>query len=159
MAALVRFFGNVSAFLCSALVVVVSMDALIRYFFNISYSWVIELEWHIFSLIFLLAFAYTLSKDRHVRVDILYNRFLPETKKKLDIIGHLMFLIPWSILIFVTSWKFVQNSYLIGEGSPNPDGLPHRFVVKSAILIGFLLLLLQALLSIIQDMIWLKQKK
>jgi TRAP-type mannitol/chloroaromatic compound transport system permease small subunit len=155
---MIRFFGNLSAFFCLILVLLVSADALIRYFFNISYSWVIELEWHLFSLIFLLGFGFALAEDRHVRVDIFYNKWSHSTRELINVIGHLIFLIPWAILILITTWKFVQNSFLIGEGSPNPDGLPFRFIVKSAIMIGFVALLLQASLGIIHAMIHRSQK-
>ena len=155
---IIRFFGHLSAFFCFLLVLLVSSDALIRYFFNVSYSWVIELEWHLFSFVFLFGIGYALAEDRHVRVDVFYNKFNPARKVLIDILGHMIFLIPWALLILFTTWKFVLNSIIIAEGSPNPDGLPFRFIVKSAIMLGYILLLLQALTSIFQRFLLLRQK-
>lgn len=131
------------SWLTSLLVLVVCYDVFTRYLLKNSIVAVQELEWHLFAVIFLVGAAYTLKHNRHVRVDVLYTRFSERTRAWIDFAGSLIFLIPLCILVIWTSRTFVATSYMIGETSPDPGGLPARFVLKSAIPIGFLLLLLQ----------------
>jgi TRAP-type mannitol/chloroaromatic compound transport system permease small subunit len=102
-----------------------------------------ELEWHLFAIIFLLGAAYTLKRDRHVRVDILYLKFSPKTRAWVDLLGSIFLLLPFCILVIFASHKFVFNSFLIQETSPDPGGLPARYLLKACIPIGFFLVLLQ----------------
>ena len=97
----------------------------------------------IFAIIFLMAAAYTLKSDQHVRVDVLYTRFSPKVQAWVNIAGSLIFLIPFCLLVMWTSWNFVRSSFMMREGSPNPGGLPARYLLKGVIPISFLLLLLQ----------------
>ena len=131
------------SWLTSLLVLVVCYDVFTRYLLRNSIVAVQELEWHLFSVIFLVGAAYTLKHNRHVRVDVFYTRFSEQTRAWIDFTGSLIFLIPLCILAIWTSRTFVVTSYMIGETSPDPGGLPARFVLKSAIPIGFALLLLQ----------------
>ena len=104
-----------------------------------------ELEWHLFAIIFLVGAAYTLKYDRHVRVDVLYMKFKPKTKAWVNFLGSLIFLLPVCLIGIWSSKNFVMNSFLIGEGSPDPGGLPARYILKAVIPIGFFLLLLQGM--------------
>jgi len=137
--------GKTVSWLTTILVWVICFDVLLRYLFNVSFAGLFEMEWHIFSLIFLLGAAYTLKDDKHVRVDVFYSRFSEKGKAWVNLIGSLIFLIPFCIVVISSSIPFVWNSFTIMEGSPDPGGLPFRFIVKSAIPIGFSLLLLQAI--------------
>ena len=119
-----------------------------RYLFNTTAAWVMELEWHLFALVFLLGAAFTFQQDRHVRVDLFYDRFSPRDRAWVNLVGGTVFLLPWCLVLVYVAWQYALGSYHIGEGSPNPGGLPHRFLIKGAIALGFLLLLLQALASI-----------
>jgi len=116
------------------------------------------LEWHLFSMIFLLAAGYTLKHDKHVRVDLFYTNFSKKDKALVNLVGALLFLIPWCCLIIWVSYDYALGSYKILEGSPNPNGLPYRFVVKFAITIGASLLLLQALAMVADALLTLKYK-
>lgn len=132
------------SWLTTGLVWLICTDVILRYLFNFSSASLFELELHVFALIFLLGAAYTLKADRHVRVDVFYTRFSEKGKAWVNLIGTIIFLIPLCIVVIVSSVPFVAESYNIIEGSPDPGGLPFRFLVKSAIPIGFSLLLLQA---------------
>jgi TRAP-type mannitol/chloroaromatic compound transport system permease small subunit len=87
----------------------------------------------------------TLLTDGHVRVDIIYQRLSPRGKAWINLIGVLFFLIPGCYLIIETSTKFAYHSWQIMEGSPDPGGIPFRFLIKSCIPVGFVLILLQGL--------------
>lgn len=139
-----EWVGNKVAWLTTALVLLVCYDVVMRYFFNSSSAGLYELEWHIFSAIFLLGAAFTLKHDRHVRVDVFYSNFSETQKAWVNLIGTLVFLIPLCYVIIDASSKFVLHAYRFNEGSADAGGLPNRYIIKSAIPIGFLLLLLQA---------------
>ncbi|MDF9800696.1 TRAP-type mannitol/chloroaromatic compound transport system permease small subunit [Catalinimonas alkaloidigena] len=136
--------GKGVSWLNTLLVILICYDVAARYLFNTSSSGIVELEWHIFSFIFLLGAAYALKHDKHVRVDVFYQNFSPKKQAWVNLIGTLLFLIPFCIITIQSSLKFTANAYAINEGSPDPGGLPARFIVKGAIPVGFFLLLLQA---------------
>lgn len=137
--------GAAVSWLTTVLVIIVCYDVFTRYLLKRSSIAVQELEWHIFAVIFLLAAAYTLKHDRHVRVDVLYLKFSPQTRAWINFWGCLFFLIPFAILIIWSSQNFVISSFKIGETSPDPGGLPARFILKACVPLGFLLLLLQGM--------------
>lgn len=126
------------------LVLLIALDVILRYVFSWSSSTNQELEWHLFATLFLLGSAYALKHDKHVRVDVFYSRFSDQKKAWVNLIGTLLFLIPFCIVIIKTSIPFAVDAWNISESSPEPGGLPHRFLVKSTIPIGALLLLIQA---------------
>ena len=90
--------------------------------------------------------SYALRHGEHVRVDIVYGRFPLRAKLFVDLVSALL-TIAISVLVIWFSLNYVQQSYVIDEGSPDPGGLPHRFLLKALIPIGFALLLLQAIAS------------
>lgn len=137
--------GRSVAWLTTVLVLVIGYDVAARYLFNTSSAGIVELEWHLFSFIFLLGAAYALKHDRHVRVDVFYQNFTPRQQAWVNLVGTVLFLLPFCYVILVESWQFTVNSWSMQEGSPDPGGLPARYLVKAAIPLGFLLLLLQAL--------------
>ena len=109
-----------------------------------------ELQWYLFSLIFLLGAAYGLNHDVHVRVDVLYERFSKKARALIDLIGTLVFLIPFSLVMLYVSWPAVSNSFSIREMSPDPGDLP-RWPIKIVILVSFVLLMLQGLSQIVKQ--------
>ncbi len=144
--------GIFAGWLTTVLVLVVCYDVFTRYVLNKSSIAVQELEWHLFAIIFLLGAAYTLKHDRHVRVDVLYINFSAKTKAWINLFGSLVFLIPFSILVIWSSQDFVANSLAMGETSPDPGGLPARYILKACIPIAFFLLLLQGLSAAIRSL-------
>jgi len=144
----IKYIGEWSSWLNIVLVILISTDVLYRYAFNSTYNWVIELEWQIFGLIFLLGSAYTLQQDKHVRVDVLYNNLSEKWQNLIDILGTILLLIPWCLLGIYTCFNYASNSFYIREGSPNPGGLPALYIIKYIIVLGFVLLLIQGIIII-----------
>lgn len=140
-----RTIGRGIAWVSLLMVVVVTVDVIMRYLFKTTYVFVQELEWHLFGVLFLVGAGYTLLYDAHVRVDVFYQRFSPKTKAWIDFLGCLLFLFPGCYLIIATSMNFVANSWTIGEGSPDPGGLPARYVIKAMIPLGFTLVAIQGI--------------
>jgi TRAP-type mannitol/chloroaromatic compound transport system permease small subunit len=140
-----EWIGRGVAWVTLALVLVVFIDVVMRYLFNTSFVFTQELEWHLFGFIFLIGAGYTLLKDGHVRVDIIYQRLGLKGRAWINLFGVLLFLIPGCFMVISTSWKFTLNSFAILEGSPDPGGIPFRFLMKGCIPLGFVLLLLQGI--------------
>lgn len=137
--------GVFVAWLTTVLVLVVCYDVFTRYFLKRSSVAVQELEWHLFAIIFLVGAGYTLKYDRHVRVDVFYMKFSRKVQAWIDFLGSVIFLIPFCLLGIWSAKIFVINSFIIKESSPDPGGLPARYLLKAVIPIGFFLLLLQGI--------------
>lgn len=105
---------------------------------------VTEMQWHLFGLLTLIGGSYALHADTHVRVDILHHRLGPAGKHWVDIVGHLVFLIPFCVLVAWMSQHFVSMAYVSGEQS-NYGGLTDRYLIKGALPAGLALLALSAL--------------
>lgn len=151
--------GEGTKWICLALVLLLCIDVLMRYFFNISKSWMLELEWHLFALIFLFGAGYTFLHDEHVRVDVFYSRWSNRKKAINNIIGTLFLLIPWAVVVIYYGVNYGLNSFSYRESSANPGGLPALYIIKFAIAIGFLFLLLQSISYLIKQIDDLKQCK
>lgn len=142
--------GAVISWLIFLLVMIIGLDVLMRYAFSVSNPSIFELEWHLFAVIFLLGSAYTLQKNKHVRVDVFYSRFGDKTKAIIDILGTVFFLLPFCLVLIYASINPAIEAFSINESSPDPGGLPFRFVVKGMVPISFVLLLLQGLSIILK---------
>jgi len=138
-----EWVGRGVAWVTLLLVLVIFVDVVMRYLFNKSFVFTQEMEWHLFAFIFLIGAGYTLLHDGHVRVDIIYQRLSLKGQAWINLIGVILFLFPGCIMIITTSLKFVITSWSIMEGSPDPGGIPFRFIVKGTLPVGFTLLLLQ----------------
>ncbi len=142
-----EWMGRLAAWLVVALVLLVCYDVGMRYLFQAGSVALQELEWHIFALIFLLGAAYTLKYDEHVRVDVLYQsrRMTPRRRAMVNLFGCLFMLLPFCILMIISAMPFVEMSFGWAESSPDPGGLPYRWLLKAMIPAGFVLLALQGL--------------
>ncbi|MBW1707318.1 MAG: TRAP transporter small permease subunit [Deltaproteobacteria bacterium] len=140
-----EWLGRGVAWVTTALVVVVFVDVVMRYAFNTSFVFTQELEWHVFGFIFLIGSGYTLLHDGHVRVDVIYQRLGFKGKAWTNLIGVIFFALPGCFMVVVTSWKVTHNAWLVMEGSPDPGGIPFRFIVKGFITVGFAIIFIQAL--------------
>ncbi|MEM7298970.1 MAG: TRAP transporter small permease subunit [Bacteroidota bacterium] len=142
---IIAIIGKASSWLTLLLVLVIVVDVFLRYVFSITSAASFELEWHLFAIIFLIGAAWALQEDKHVRVDVFYHRFSEKKKAWVNLISTVFLLLPFCSVGFWESLSFVESSYQIGETSPQPGGLPARFLIKSTIPIGFFLLGLQGI--------------
>jgi len=143
--------GWVAGVLNLAMLLNVFYDAIARYFFNTGSIALQEMEWHLFSVVFLFGMAYALKEDGHVRVDILYDNFSPRWKATVNIGGTLLFLIPLSILIIEGSVWYVHEAFTSGEISGDPGGLTMRWLIKAVIPTSFLFLIVSAIGFVIHN--------
>jgi len=130
-------------------VIVSSGNAVVRYIFDVSSNGWLELQWYLFSAVFLLGAGYTLLHNQHVRIDIVISRLPPRVRGWIDLLGTLFFLLPMAIIILWFSLPMVADSYLRHEMSSDAGGLL-RWPAKILIPIGFALLILQAISELIK---------
>ncbi len=142
---LIDAIEKVGAGLLIIVALIFAVDVIGRYLLGVTASWIVELEWYLASVAILLSFAPTLKQDGHVRVDVFRERLGTNTKKWIDRFGHFLLLLPWCAFIIYASSRYAYNSYLIGEGSPDPGGLPLRWVIKFFLPIGFSLLAVEGI--------------
>ena len=145
--------GKAISWLNFILMLLVCFDVINRYLFNYTASWINELEWHFFALIFLLGAGFAFKNDQHVRVDLFYTNFSAKDKATVNFWGSLIFLLPWTIILCYFAFSFAWESYLDGEVSAEPGGLPARFIIKFAIVAGLFLLFLQGVSSLIHSLV------
>ncbi len=141
------------SWLTTIMVITVVYDVIMRYGFKRGNIAVQEMEWHLFAVIFLIGAAYSLKKDAHVRVDIIYTKLNTKQKAWIDFIGTFIFLIPFCIIIIYSTRNFIESSWAVGETSPDPGGLPGRYILKAMIPAGFILVLLQGISQAIKNLL------
>ncbi len=149
-----EFSGKCVSWLVFVLVLLIGYDVAMRYFFSRGSVAIQEMEWHLFSVIFLIGAAYTLKHDDHVRLDLVYQSTWMSAHRRawVDLLGSLLFLVPFCILILATASPFAYHSYLHLEGSPDPGGLPWRWVLKAMVPLGFVFLLLQGIADTLKNL-------
>lgn len=141
--AIVEWAGRITMALVLAMVLLIATNVILRYLFAIGPVSLQELEWHLMAPIAMIGSAYTLRHHGHVRVDIVFARLGPRLQALVNLLAAAGLLVT-SILVVKLSLGFVYQAYEIGEGSPDPGGLPYRFLLKAVIPIGFTLIALQA---------------
>jgi TRAP-type mannitol/chloroaromatic compound transport system permease small subunit len=142
---IVAFFGLLAGWLTLALVILIVVDVSLRFTLDLTATWVVELEWQLFATAFLLGIPYAWQQNRHVRVDLFYDKFSRRDQGKVDFFGTLIFLIPWCLLVIYLGFYYARAAWITQEGSPNPGGLPTFVPIKVMIPFSALLLLLQSL--------------
>ena len=150
--------GVVAAVLVPASVAVCAFVALARYGFSYGRVWIQELYVVAFGASFMLAAPWAYARDAHVRVDILAKRWSERTRASIEIAGTLLFLLPWIGLVLWSSWGFVGLSWQVLEPSPNADGLPGLFIVKSLIPLAAGALALQGTAAIARNVLVLSDR-
>lgn len=140
---IVDWSGRFGAWTGFALLLVMAGNVLMRYGFSIGSVAMQELEWHLMAPVSLLCIAYAIKHDGHIRVDIFYARMGLRWQQVIELVSAFLAL-TLCLIIIVLAVPYVLQSYGIGERSPDPGGLPYRFIVKSMIPLGFLLLGLQS---------------
>jgi len=135
--------GEWISWLSLAIVALMATNVLLRYAFSVGTVWSQELEWHLLVPLVLFGMSYALRHGDHVRVDIVYAKFSERTKTAVDLASALL-TAAISVLVIWLSLHYVQQAYVIDEGSPDPGGIPHRYIIKALIPVGFALLLAQS---------------
>lgn len=138
--------GVWTSWISLAIVVLMATNVLLRYLFSTGSVWSQELEWYLLVPLILFGMSYSMRHGEHVRVDILYAKFPERTKVIVDLVSALL-TAAISIVIIWLSLHYVQQAYVINEGSPDPGGIPHRYLLKALIPIGFAFLLAQSIAS------------
>ena len=147
--AFTEWTGKKIAWLILLAVIISALNAIIRKVFDTSSNAWLELQWVLFSAVFLLCAPWTLLANEHIRIDIV-NQMMPKrVRDVIDIIGHVFFLIPLCILMIVTGVPFFLRSWEINEQSSNAGGLP-QWPAKSLIMIAFAFLLMQGISELIK---------
>lgn len=149
--------GKTISWLTLLLILVVCLEVVRRSLFNTTSIWSMELQWHIFSLIFLLGAGYALKHDRHVRVDLFYTNFSKRDQAWVNFFGSILLLMPWLLITIYFSFYYALDAWYLREGSPDPGGLPARYLIKFAVPVGLSLLLLQAISVALSSLITLKE--
>jgi TRAP-type mannitol/chloroaromatic compound transport system permease small subunit len=147
--------GRLTAWLMLPMVIGTFVVVVLRYAFDLGWIWMQESVVWMHAAVFMLAAAYTLNRDEHVRVDIFYREMSPRRRAVVDLVGTLMFLLPMSIFLFVTSWDYVSVSWQIEESSREAGGLPYPFVslLKSLIPLTAVMLILQGLAACLDNLL------
>ena len=146
----VQRIGQTLSYIWLALLFVIVINVLMRYLFSEGRIELEELQWHLYSVGFLLGMSYAYQADVHIRVDVLHERFSPQLRAWIELYGILLFLIPFIALILIYSVQFVSSSFLVGEVSRSPGGLPYRWAIKAILPLGFALLLLTVFARLIR---------
>jgi TRAP-type mannitol/chloroaromatic compound transport system permease small subunit len=147
--AFTRWTGKRLAWLILVAVIVSAANAIVRKGFDISSNSWLELQWVLFSIVFLLCSPWTLLDNEHIRIDIV-NNALPKTVRNIiDLVGHALFLLPLCVVMIITGGPFFMRSYEIHEQSGNAGGLP-QWPAKSLIIVGFTLLFIQGVSELIK---------
>lgn len=143
------FIGKAVSWLILLAVLISAGNAVVRKAFDMSSNAWLELQWYLFSAVFLLAASYTLQRNDHIRIDIVSGMLPKWVRNWIDLLGHILMLVPFVILMIYESYPFVLNSIRQQENSPNAGGLI-LWPVKALLLAGFLLLAIQAISEIIK---------
>lgn len=147
--AFTTWVGKRLAWLILLAVLVSSVNAVVRKIFDTSSNSWLELQWVLFSIVFLLCAPWTLLDNEHIRIDIVNNLLPKPVRNVIDIIGHVFFLLPLTVVMIITGIPFFLRSFEINEQSGNAGGLP-QWPAKSLIMIGFAFLLAQAVSELIK---------
>ena len=134
--------GSLCSIIMILMVLNVFYDVVSRYFFNDVSIGMQELEWHLFAAMFMFGIGYTLKEDGHVRVDVFYDRLSARAQAIINILGAIFFALPITVLVLYFGSDYALEAFKMGEGSPDPGGLPYRWIVRSIIPVSSAFLLL-----------------
>ena len=153
---LIKNISYITAFALFLLTMLIAYDALMSYFFSTGSIALQELEWHLFDMLILLSIAYTFKMKEHVKIDIFYENFSQKWQKRIDLLSIIFLILPFSFVIIYFGYDFVMLSFTQNEASSDPGGLSYRFIVKSLMILGFVLVILQNIVDLAE---LIKEKK
>jgi TRAP-type mannitol/chloroaromatic compound transport system permease small subunit len=151
--------GFLASFLIPILVFITITDVSLRYLFHAGSVAFQELEWQLYAANFILAAAWVMIKDGHVRIDIIYSNISARKQAAINLIGVFLFCIPFCLIVIWSSWPFFMNAWAIREGSPDPGGLPAWYVLKATIPVAFGLVLFQGIAQAVKAFMTLIDRK
>lgn len=149
--ALVSRIAEAAAWLNVVLIAIILIQVVMRYGFHHGLVPLEELMWHFYAVAFMFGMAYAITNDTHIRVDLLHMKLPRPARHIIEILGILLLLMPFLWIIFHHSLEWVADSYRLDEASTSPQGLPHRWVIKSVIPLSCVLMFLAALARLIQE--------
>lgn len=147
--AVTEWVGRLAAWLVLVAVLVSAVNAIVRKVFDSSSNAWLELQWYLFGAVFMLGAAWVLKNNGHIRIDVLSSKLSQRSRDWIDLIGHGLFLLPFTVLLTWLSVPYVIASFREGEMSYNAGGLI-IWPAKALILAGFVLLLLQAIAELVK---------
>jgi TRAP-type mannitol/chloroaromatic compound transport system permease small subunit len=144
----VDLVGRAASWLALVIVVVMATNVVLRYLFSYGSVWAQELEWHLLAPLILFGIPYALLKGDHVRVDVLYAKFTERNQLRVEVVSQILCILIAAAIVWL-SLNYVGQAYSIDEKSPDPGGLPYRWVLKALIPAGFALLALQSVATLL----------
>ena len=153
LARIVTGVGKISAWLSIPLMVVIIFDVVTRRFLVLGSTKLQEGEWHLHAVLFLLCIGFTYIEDAHVRIDLLRERMSSRTKDWVELIGCIIFVIPYCLIVTYFAEDFVERSWAVGEASDSATGLPYRWAIKAFLPIGLFVLLLSGITILLRKII------
>lgn len=151
---IVSFVGKIGSWLAIPLIFIIIFDIITRRFFILGSTKLQEMEWHLHTALFLLVIGYAYIKNSHVRIEIVREKYSPLVKSIFETIGILFFLIPYTALVIYFGLDFVSRSYNMNEVSSALTGLSHRWIIKSFIPIGMLLLMFAGFSVLLKNIVF-----
>lgn len=142
--------GKGLSWLILVVALISATNAVMRKLFDLSSNSWLEMQWYLFSYVFLGCAGYVLLRKEHIRIDIVASHLSERANNRIALFGHLFFLIPLCVIMLYLSWPYFMDSYRIHEISTNAGGLV-RWPVKAAMIVGFALLLLQGISEAIKQ--------
>ena len=140
----VSLVGSLVAWLSVLLIVVIAFDVVTRRFLVLGSTKLQELEWHLHAVLFLLCIGWGYMKDAHVRIEIVHERLPRKAQLWIEMLGCLLFLIPYCVIVFYHGIDWWEKSWNLGENSDSATGLPHRWIIKAFLPIGIVFIFLAA---------------
>lgn len=140
----ITFMGKAVSWLWPLLILVILVNVILRYVFNQGLIIFEELQWHIYAVGFMIGLSWAVVKDRHVRIDVASERMSVRTRAWIELVGLLVFLLPFSVFVMLEAIPFVYASWETSEVSIAPGGLGNRWMIKSVIIVAFAFLMIAA---------------
>lgn len=150
--------GMTGGWMIVLLVLVVCLDVVTRKFMTFQSTLLQEMEWHIHTVVFALSFGFAYLRGAHVRIDVIRDRLSGRARAKLEIVGIIVFLVPFALLILWFGTAFAYQAFVQIEGSTSAQGIPHRWIIKSLIPLSMVLLLVATAATVIRISYFLRGK-
>lgn len=154
-----EWLGRIAGGLFLVLLLNVFYDVIMRYVFSNVSIGMQEMEWHLYATIFLIGIPYTLLHEGHVRVDVFHEKMTPRQQAWVDLVGSIIFLLPFALLVAWYGVGFTYESLELGEGSGDPGGLPFRWIIKGMIPFAFVMIANSGVALALRSLIVLRETK